>query len=81
MEHHSIVSIRKPSETRPGAVTSIDQMVSAQPGIIPQVTGCLTHVIFWESTVFVDHYSYYCYTHLMRGASAEETLWEKEVYE
>ena len=43
---HSIGSIKKPSETRPGAMNSIDQMVSAQPGLINQVTGALTHVRF-----------------------------------
>ena len=29
----------------------------------------------------MDHYSGYCYARLMRGTSAEEILWEKEVYE
>ena len=29
----------------------------------------------------MDHYSYYCYTHLVRGSSAEETLCTKEAYE
>ena len=75
---HSRRSIRNPSETRPGDMNSIDQMVSAQPGIIPQVTGDLTHARFLAETVFMDHYSDYCYTHLMKGTSAEENLKEKE---
>ena len=54
---HSSGSIRKPSDTRSGATNSIDQMVSAQPGIIPQVTGDLTHARLWAATLFVDHYS------------------------
>ena len=62
-------------------MTSIDQMVSFQQGLIPQVTGYLTHAIFWEATVFVDHYYNYCSTHFMRGTSAEETLQFKETYE
>ena len=56
-------------------------MVSAQPRLITQVTGDLTHVGFWAANVFVDHYSNYCCTHLMRGTSDEETFWEKEAYE
>ena len=38
--------IRKSSETRPGAMISIDQIVSSQPGIINQFTGALTHTRF-----------------------------------
>ena len=62
-------------------MTSIDYMVSAQPGLIPQVTGALTHGRLWAAAVFVYHYSVYCYTQLMRGASAEENLQSKEAYE
>ena len=50
-------SIIKPSETRPGSMTSIDQMVSSQPRFTPQVTVSLTHARFWEANIFVYHYS------------------------
>ena len=59
-------------------MTSIDQMVYSQPGIIPQFTGALTHAIFWAATVFLDHYS--DYTHIVRGTSSEEALQAKEAY-
>ena len=36
---HSGGSIRKPSETRTGAINSIDQMVSYKPGLIPKSLG------------------------------------------
>ena len=52
---HSSGSIRKPPDARPGAMASIDHMVSARPGLITQVTGDPTHPRFWVSTVFVDH--------------------------
>ena len=29
----------------------------------------------------MDHYSDYCYAHLMRGTSAENKFWAKEAYE
>ena len=45
-------SIRKPSDTIPGDITSINQMVSVQPGIISQVTVSLTHARFWAATIF-----------------------------
>ena len=78
---HSSGSIRKTSDTRPRGMTSIDQMVSARPELIPKVTRYLTHARFWSTTVFVDHYSDYCYTQLMRGTSDEETLQSKEANE
>ena len=62
-------------------MASIDNMVSNQPGIIPQVTGDLIHTRFWATTVFVYYYSDYCYAHLMRGTSSEETLRSKEAHE
>ena len=55
-------------------------MVSAQPGLILQVNGYLTHTIFLAPTVFLDNYSYYFYAHLMKGNSAEEILRAKESY-
>ena len=59
-------------------MTSIDQMVSSQPGPIPKLTGSITQVRFWAATVFVYQYSDYCYAHLMRGTSVEETREAKE---
>ena len=49
-------------------------------GSPPQVTGDITHMILWEATVFLDHYSKNCYTHLIRGDSADDTLRSKEAY-
>ena len=59
-------------------MTPIDQMVSSQPGTIPKLTRSITRVRFWAATVFVYQYSDYCYAHLMRGTSGEETREAKE---
>ena len=56
-------------------MTSVKQMVYVQPGLIPQVTGSLTHATFWASSVFVYHYSYQCYSHIIRGTSYEKRPW------
>ena len=56
-------------------------MISAQLGIIPGFTRKITHSRWFEATVFVEQYSDYCYSHLMRGTSYEETLRAKEAYE
>jgi hypothetical protein len=47
--------IRKESDMSPGARASTDQLVSAQPGLIPQISGRLTHQRVNGATVFVDH--------------------------
>ena len=58
----------------------IGNMVSTQPGLIPQVTGDLTHARFWTSTLILDNYYNYFYDHLMSGTSDEEKLQDKEAY-
>jgi hypothetical protein len=35
-------SIQKLDQTKPGNVVSVDQIISAQPGLIPQMAGFLT---------------------------------------
>ena len=73
-------SIRKPNHNKPGKGTSADHMVSHQPGLIPQVTGKLTHDRYSGSTTFVDHASNYCYLHMMRSISNKETVQGKDAY-
>ena len=43
----------------------MDQIVSAQPGLVPQMSGNLTSSRITGATVFVDHVSHYTYVHLM----------------
>jgi hypothetical protein len=50
-------SIRKVSDNTPGKCVSMDQLVSAQPGLIPQMAGFLTYLRIWGATIFVDHFS------------------------
>eukprot|EP00984_Skeletonema_dohrnii_P034934 scaffold34438_cov244-Skeletonema_dohrnii-CCMP3373.AAC.1 len=74
-------TIRKESETKPGDGVSVDQIVSAQPGLIPQMSGFLTHERIWGATTFVDHVSDYIYVHLMKNFTIEETLSAKKAFE
>ena len=73
--------IQKKSETKPGDGVSVDQIVSAQPGLIPQMSGFLTHERIWGATTFVDHVSDYVYVHLMKTFTIEETLSAKKAFE
>ncbi len=65
----------------PGARASTDQLVSAQPGLIPQISGRLTHQHVNGATVFVDHCSDHVYAYLMRDLLLDETLAAKHGYE
>ena len=73
--------IRKPSDNAPGKRTSVDQLVSAQPGLIPQMSGSLTNLRIMGATVFVDHFSDHTYVYLMRDLTLAETLMAKHAYE
>jgi len=74
-------SIRRSKEKNPGDGTSVDQIVSAQPGVVPQMHGQLTKDRIWGATVFVDHVSDYVYVHLMKDLTLEATLTAKKAYE
>ncbi len=65
----------------PGARASTDQLVSAQPSLILQISGRLTHQCVNRATVFVDHCSDHVYVYLMRDLSFDETLAAKHSYE
>ena len=74
-------SIRTKEQVAPGDGVSIDQIISAQPGLIPQMAGFLTSQRLWGCTTFVDHVSDYVYVHLMRDMTLDETLLAKSAWE
>ena len=55
-ENDSCLLIRKPPETITEDMTSVEQTISDQPGLITQVIGALTHGKLWAATIFLDHY-------------------------
>ena len=73
--------IRHESENYPGARVSVDQLISAQPGLVPRMEGGHTRARIWAATVFKDHFSDLIYTHLMTSPSLEETIAAKQAYE
>jgi hypothetical protein len=74
-------SIRKESDDAPGKCVSTDQLISAQPGLIPQMVGFLTNVRIWAATIFVDHFSDFVYAALMHGLTLDETLLAKTLFQ
>ena len=51
----------------------MDQLVSDQPGLIPQMAGFLTNLQIWGATICVDHYSDYVYVALMQDLGLDKT--------
>jgi hypothetical protein len=74
-------SIRKESDDATGKCVSMDQLISAQPGLIPQMAGFLTNLQIWGTTKFVDHFLDYVYVALMRDLSLDKTLLAKSSFE
>jgi hypothetical protein len=52
-------------------------MISAQPGLIPQMAGFFTNLRIWGATIFVNHYSDDVFVALMRNLTLDETLLAK----
>ncbi len=77
-ENHHIC---KKEDNKPGKKTSFDQIVSSQPGFIPQMSGKLTNLLVMGATVFVDHSSDHVYIYLIHNIMLEKTLLAKEVYQ
>eukprot|EP00957_Ditylum_brightwellii_P034214 2593553-Ditylum_brightwellii.AAC.1 len=74
-------SIRKKHHNTPRKGTSADHMISHQLGLMPQVTGTLTHERYWGATTMVDHASSYSYSNFIMGTTNEQTVAAKHAYE
>jgi hypothetical protein len=73
--------ICKESDMSPGARALVDQLVSAQPGLILQISGKLTHQRVNGSTIFVDHFSDHVYAYLMRDLTLDKKITAKHGFE
>ena len=73
--------IRSKDDVNPGYCVSTDQIMSAQPVLVPQMSGYLTRDQIWGITLFVDHANDYTYGHLMRSLDLNETLGSKKAFE
>ena len=66
---------------KPRELVSVDQMNSATPGLIAQMTGKLTIKRYKYATVFVDQASRLGYVQLQKSPDADETIKAKESFE
>jgi hypothetical protein len=70
----SVNAIANKRVTAPGAVVSMDQLVSSVPGLIGQMKGFITRKRYTVATVFIDHFSGMSYVYLQKGGTALETI-------
>jgi hypothetical protein len=73
-------SICKPTDNAPGKQASIDQMVFAQPDLLPQMRGHLTNLRIMGATIFVDHVLDHIYIYLMKDLMLSQMLMAKHAY-
>jgi len=73
--------LRGPTLSQPGEEVGTDQIVSAQPGLVPQEKGQLTRARIWGATVFIDYHSGKVKVHLMQDSSGESTIEAKHAFE
>jgi hypothetical protein len=62
--------------TAPGAVVSVNQLISPTPGFVPTHHRIPTTKRCTGATVFIDHFSDFTYTHLITGQPTGETTVE-----
>jgi len=77
----SFRSIRKANENFPGAKVSTDQLVVAQPGLVPRLSGRHTNDRICGATGFIDHFSGYSFSSLQTSLDGEQTLEAKLAFE
>jgi hypothetical protein len=70
-----------PEHILPGNGISVDQILSAQPGLIPQMSGFRSSQRIWGCTTFCDHVSDLVYVHLMRDFTVDKTILALKAFE
>ena len=67
--------------SKPGKTIGVDQLISAQPGLVPQEKGLITRARIWAATVYICYVTGYIYVGLMTDQSDESTLQTKHDFE
>ena len=73
--------IRSEKDTQPGDATSMDHIISAQPGLVPRMDSKHTKDRIVAGCVFFDHVSGHSYTHLQTSVDNTQTIEAKRAYE
>ena len=74
-------SLRGKDISQPGETIGCDQLISAQPGLVPQSKGLLTRARIWAATIYIDYVTGYVHVGLMQDQSGDSTLQSKHDFE
>ena len=67
-------SLRGKDISQPADTVGCDQLISAQPGLVPQNKGILTRARIWAATIYIDYVTGYVHVGLMTDQSGDSTL-------
>ena len=74
-------TIRNPKSVAPGEIVCTDQLVSAQPGLVPQEKGSPTQARIRGAIIFLDVATDWIKVCLMQDASGESTFEAKNAFD
>lgn len=74
-------SLRSEATAEVGSRVSLDNVVSAQPGLVPRMDGRHTKERIHGGCCFIDNHSKYSYTHLQTSIDIDQTLEAKHGFE
>ena len=77
----NVRSLRGKEISKPGDTIGVDQLISAQPGLVTQEKGIITCSRIWEATVFIDYFIGYVHVGMIQDKSGEATLQAKHYFE
>ena len=66
---------------KPGDCVSVDVLVSSTPGLIAQMSGFLSKQRYLYACIFLDHYSDFGYTYMMKKQDGDSVLEAKRAFE
>ena len=78
---NNLKHIRKETDNVPGAKVSTDQLVVAQPGLVPRISGRHTHSRICGATGFLDHFTNYSYSSMQTSLDGDQTVQAKNNFE
>ena len=67
-------SLRGKQISEPGDTVGVDQLISAQPGLVPQSKGVMTRACIWAATIFVDYVTGLVYVGLMTDQPGDSII-------
>ena len=73
--------MQKKSIDKLDQIVSTDQIVSAQPRLVPQEKGQLTRARIWGATICVNYVKKWVKVVLIKQATGDETLEAKHAFE